>query len=1003
MDHSPAVPTDGSNVDNSREARITRFVEWVRDHISGDEKGEAQLFVDRLLQAFGQKGLLEVGGKAEFRIKKSAEDGGGTSFADYVWKPIVLIEMKKRGVDLAKHYNQAFKYWERLVPGRPQYVVLCNFDEFWVYDFNTQLDEPVDRLALADLPERWGPLAFLFPTSEAPKFKNNQEDVTREAADRLATLFNKLIGRGIEREQAQRFVLQCLVALFAEDIKLLEKYTFARLLDDCKTPAQAYDLIGGLFVEMNTPGITAGGRYKGVDYFNGGLFADPVRLELHEDEVAQLAKSAEANWSKVRPEIFGTIFEHSVEAEERHAYGAHFTSGVDIMKIVRPTILEPWEAMIDGATTQKQLEALHDRLQTLRVLDPACGSGNFLYLAYRAMKRLEQRIFERLDSLSKKGKQTKRLSFVTAKQFYGMDINPFAVELAKVTMMIARKLAIDELHMDERALPLDNLDANFKVCDALVTPFEGGVSFRTDWPPADVIIGNPPFLDARKVTLEHGIAYGKSLETLYPEITRRSDYCVYWIRRSHDHLPECTPEDPFAGRAGLVGTQNIRNNEAREGGLEYVAKSGTVIEAVDNQPWSGEANVHVSIANWVKHSLPPRYTPREQRMIESKLLIPAKRKLWSKIDSSLRPAGRRKAGQGSAAKVFELSLELVPQINSALSSEVDLSSAKVLEVSRNPKSCFEGIQTGHKGFVITKAEAERLLALYPDSTDYVKPFLNGADLLTGKFLVDPEYVIDLSRTNAIEASQFPKVLAVIQERVLPDWQSNAAKELDKTGKSTGEHQNRLQTWWALKRPRLDLQEAMSKRNRVVACSAVMKRPTFVFLSSRILPTNALKVFTFDDDYSFGLLQSNTHWQWFIARCSKLKSDFRYTPETVFDTFPWPQSPSVKQIEAVASASCEIRRVRDDALSKIKGGLRAVYRTLELPGKNPLKDAQAALDNAVLQAYGFDPRSDLLQQLLDLNLEVAARIDKGEPVTAPGIPPDYPNPSELVTDDCIRPA
>ena len=192
---------------------LQEFVDWSATHVTGDEKGEAQIFLDRLLQAFPQKGVLETG-KAEFRIRKPKEDGGGTAFADFVWKPLVLIEMKKRGTDLQRHYRQAFDYWTRLVPGRPNYVVLCNFDEFWVYDFDVQLDEPMDRVKIEELPERYGPLAFLFPTDEKPVFKNNQEEVTRDAASRLAALFNKLERRkDIDRDTAQRFVLQCLIAL----------------------------------------------------------------------------------------------------------------------------------------------------------------------------------------------------------------------------------------------------------------------------------------------------------------------------------------------------------------------------------------------------------------------------------------------------------------------------------------------------------------------------------------------------------------------------------------------------------------------------------------------------------------------------------------------------------------------------------------------------------------------------------------------------------------------
>jgi hypothetical protein len=209
----------------TRETLLQEFVGWSAAHITGDEKGQAQIFLDRLFRAFGQKGSLDVGGTAEMRIRKASEDGGGTSFADYVWKPVVLIEMKKRGADLSKHFRQAFDYWVRLVPDRPQYVVLCNFDDFWIYDFNTQIDSPKDKVKLAELSTRWGPLAFLFPTREEPKFGNDREAVTREAADYLAECFKKLITRKVPRELAQRFILQSLVALFAEDIGLLPRYS----------------------------------------------------------------------------------------------------------------------------------------------------------------------------------------------------------------------------------------------------------------------------------------------------------------------------------------------------------------------------------------------------------------------------------------------------------------------------------------------------------------------------------------------------------------------------------------------------------------------------------------------------------------------------------------------------------------------------------------------------------------------------------------------------------
>ena len=200
---------------NEKSVRLSKFTAWTAEHIKGDEKGEAQIYLDRLFKGFGHQGWAEAGGTCEKRVKNNT---GGTSFADLVWKPRVVIEMKKRGTDLSKHYSQAFTYWTYLVPNRPRYAVLCNFDEFWIYDFETQMDTPVEKVTLANLPHNYGPLNFLFPGTVAPVFGNHHEEVTREAADKLATCFNSMVERGVNRDLAQRFILQILMAFFAEDI-----------------------------------------------------------------------------------------------------------------------------------------------------------------------------------------------------------------------------------------------------------------------------------------------------------------------------------------------------------------------------------------------------------------------------------------------------------------------------------------------------------------------------------------------------------------------------------------------------------------------------------------------------------------------------------------------------------------------------------------------------------------------------------------------------------------
>ena len=292
-----------------------------------------------------------------------------------------------------------------------------------------------------------------------------------------------------------------------------------------------------------------------------------------------------------------------------------------------------------------------------------------------------------------------------------------------------------------------------------------------------------------------------------------------------------------------------------------------------------------------------------------------------------------------------------------------------------------------------------MLELDPKNSLVVHPFLIGRMMITeGR---PDEWVIDFQRRTIIEAQEFGEPFKQVRERVLPHIQFLADKERAKTGRETGQDQNWLQTWWQHFRARQEMHDAIGSKKRYIACCEVTKRPILCFVASLVRPDKTLEVFAFDDDYVFGILQSAAHWRWFITKCSKFKSDFRYTPESVFDTFPWPQSPTVAQIDAVAAAGREVRRVRTDALTKISGGLRAVYRTLELPGKNPLKDVHAELDRAVTAAYGFSAKGDLLAQLLALNLEVARRESESLPVTAPGIPPNYPDPARLVTDDCIR--
>jgi hypothetical protein len=723
---------------------LAKFLDYAKT-LDGDEKGEAQVFCDRLFQAFGHKGYKEAGATLEYRIKK----GKGTSFADLIWKPRLLIEMKKAGEKLHLHYGQAFEYWLNAVPNRPRYVVLCNFREFWIYDFDRQLNEPVDVVALDDLPKRYTAFNFLFPDERKPLFNNDREAVSRKAADHMAELFRHLTERPakpIPRTQAQRFVLQIVLSMFAEDIDLLPAGTVQGIINDCVESKQSsYDLFGGLFHQMNNPRPAAGGRFKGVRYFNGGLFStiEPIELTGHElGLIGAKDGAASKDWSKVNPAIFGTLFQHSMDAAERHALGGHFTSEADIHRIVTPTIVRPWRNQIDAAKTATELLAIRLALMKFKVLDPACGSGNFLYVAFRELSRLDLRIMSRLQELLSPKEFLKRattLTIITPKQFFGIDIDPFGVELAKVTLMLAKKLAFDEaaaaLGVTQEqmalggsdALPLDNLDTNILCKDALFS----------EWPVVDAIIGNPPYQSKNKLQTEMDRGYINRLRARYPEIDGRSDYCVYWFRRAHDHLKQ-------GQRAGLVGTNTIRQNYSREAGLDYiVGNGGTITEAVSSMAWSGEANVHVSIVNWIKAT------------------EKGKKRLY--IQEGNNP------DIGWRHSTFDT-------IGSSLSFSFDVTQARRLEVNAKQGGCFQGQTHGHKVFLMLPHEAKLLIAKHPEYAEVVFPFLIADDLIGEKNSKPTRYVIDFQGKDMIEAQGYKEVFPRIKSQVLPARQKAADKE-----------------------------------------------------------------------------------------------------------------------------------------------------------------------------------------------------------------------------------
>ncbi|HTF37526.1 MAG TPA: type IIL restriction-modification enzyme MmeI, partial [Blastocatellia bacterium] len=258
------------------------------------------------------------------------------------------------------------------------------------------------------------------------------------------------------------------------------------------------------------------------------------------------------------------------------------------------------------------------------------------------------------------------------------------------------------------------------------------------------------------------------------------------------------------------------------------------------------------------------------------------------------------------------------------------------------------------------------------------------------------------KRDLFEAQRYREPFEQVRTHVLPHVEELARKEREKTGKDTGQNQLWLKTWWQLFRSRKELIDKISKLSRYMVCSEVTKRPIFSFVDPEIRPDHTLEAFVLEDDYSFGILQSGIHWSWFITTCSKLKGDFRYTPESVFDTFAWPQQPTRAQTKAVAETAVALRALRRETMRKLNYSLRDLYRTLDQPGDNPLRDVHARLDAAVRSAYGMPPDVDPLAFLLELNLACAAKEKAGEKITPPGLPLPPEEQAAFITDDCIRP-
>ena len=639
-----------------------------------------------------------------FTFEKGAQKStGGQGWADVWKKGFFAWEYKGKHKDLDAAYAQLLRYCDALL--NPPLLVVSDMETIVVHtNFNNAVKREL-RIGFDDLTTEAGQatLRAVFTDPEKLRADETPEGVTKKAAAEFIKLAQSLRDRGNDSEAAAHFLIRILFCLFAEDIKLLPDMLLSRLVAETREdPATFGRQLKALFGHM------AKGGYFGLDripHFNGGLFDDDTILDLSRDDLRILHRVSQLDWSSIEPSILGTLFERGLDPSKRSQIGAHYTSRDDILLIVEPVLMRPlrrrWEEVKKEVETvaaewrtaesaggkkaklrnqlQKLLHGFADEIADTKVLDPACGSGNFLYVALRELLNLEKEVIALSTSLGFP------LSIPTAdpRQLYGIEINEYAHELAQATVWIGYIQWLHENGFGWPAEPLLKKLDNIEHKDAILALDKDGNSVEPDWPDATVVIGNPPFLGGKLLRSELGDAYVNQLFALCDgRVARESDLCCYWFEKARAMI-----EAGRLQRAGLLATQGIRGGANRKS-LERIKESGDIFWAHSDRNWILDgAAVHVSMVGY----------------------------------------------DDGAGTAHELDGRPVQQVNADLTASLDFT--KAARLPENFGIAFMGDTKGGP-FDITDAVARQMLATQgnpngrPDS-DVVLPWINARDI-TGR-------------------------------------------------------------------------------------------------------------------------------------------------------------------------------------------------------------------------------------------------------------------------------
>jgi type II restriction/modification system DNA methylase subunit YeeA len=831
--------------------------------------------------------------------------GAGQGWADVWKKGFFGFEYKAARRNLGEALKQLMTY--ALALDNPPLLVVCDTNIIEIHTHFTNAPSEVHTILLEDIgePANLEKLRWLFTDPDKFHPKRTIAQITEEAAGKFADLAQSLNARGHDPQTVAHFLNQCLFCLFAEDAGLLPAKMFERLLDKSQTdPAKLSTRLEALFASMQK-----GGDFGADDiaWFNGGLFEMVDVLPLIASEITTLHAASKLDWSGIEPSIFGTLFERGLDPKKRSQLGANYTDAATIMRIINPVIVEPltaeWNAakrIIAGRVAlyekggkgsknalqeaQGAFIAYLERLKHFKVLDPACGSGNFLYLALRALKDLEHKANLEAEQL---GLHRQVSIEVSPANVLGIELNPYAAELARVTVWIGEIQWMLKngypIRKNPILQPLDHIENR----DALlaVIPAQAGIQpiekldsrlrgndktvVEAQWPAVDAIIGNPPFLGDKKMRAELGDDYTEALRKCYADrVPGGADLVTYWFEKARAQI-----ETGKCQRAGLVATNSIRQKRNRPV-LERILESGKIFNAWSDEEWINEgAAVRVSL---VCFGSPPLPSPLGETTSHSTKLPKAAAKLL------VIPRGEREStpspltGEGWGEGVM-LDGKPVSNIHADLTAGgnggSDLTSAMPLK--ENAGWSYFGLCLAG-AFKVPSATAQAWLKLpnphgKPNS-DVLKPIYNGSDI-TRRWAGD--WVIDFALLDEQQAALYEAPFAYVVEHVKPVRIGNARKA-------------RAEKWWRHGEARPGLRGKLAGLQRYIATPETAKHRFFVSFPISVAPEHSLIVIPSDSDALFGILSSRLHIVWALAKGGTLEDRPRYNSTLTFETFPFPE-------------------------------------------------------------------------------------------------------------------